>query len=377
MKNIITTRFIHWKKQWLSLLFWLCFPIVVTISITILTASVQEDAQVPVGIVIEDETPMVVDLLKKMKQASLIDVYEMDESVALHKLRKHELDSVFIIHEGYEEEIRKGNRDRLITAYQSDLSFAYTPAKELIISYIQQETGRSKAAYVVKDLGDSYQQDQQWSWDEIVDKSIEIQAEENLLHTSFAFLNSGSSTADHQQTVWDIWSLWAVASLLATFLLFDWIIKENREHLKSRFLFMRFSFKNYVVFTFFLYTLLLWLLDCLTIVMFQLFLGENTELLFVLDITFYRTMINIAALLLALCFRNVLYFYGMSFVITMVLGITSGAIIPIDNFSRNYPWIEWFNPIGTFLTNEKFSFLFVILILLFIWWYVRKENSNA
>src|SRR5690625_1744673 len=131
MIDILKTRLIYIKKQWLSLLFWLLLPIVATVMIIHVTNAIQSDTKVPVGIVLEEETDLAEEFLHSVKQSPLIRVYETTEKDALHRLKQHELDSVFIIHNGYEKQIRKGKRDRLITSYQSDLSFAYSPVKEI------------------------------------------------------------------------------------------------------------------------------------------------------------------------------------------------------------------------------------------------------
>src|SRR5690625_1113544 len=207
MIDILKTRLIYIKKQWLSLLFWLLLPIVATVMIIHVTNAIQSDTKVPVGIVLEEETDLAEEFLHSVKQSPLIRVYETTEKDALHRLKQHELDSVFIIHNGYEKQIRKGKRDRLITSYQSDLSFAYSPVKEMAVSYVQQETGRSKAAHIIQELGEQYHSNKQWSWEEITNKSKSIQKKENLLYTSFSFSNTSQTKKDEKLTLWNTWGL--------------------------------------------------------------------------------------------------------------------------------------------------------------------------
>src|SRR5699024_9526077 len=163
----------------------------------------QEDTKVPVGIVLEEKSDSAIKLLDSMKKTPLIRVYETTKKDTLHKLKKHDLDSVFIIQDGNEEQIRQDSRNRLITSYQSDLSFAYSTVKEMVVSYVQQETGRSKAAHIVMELSEQYNSKKQWTWEEITDKSKIVQEEENLLNTDFSFSGTEKKVADNDFTIWN------------------------------------------------------------------------------------------------------------------------------------------------------------------------------
>ncbi|PAV30428.1 hypothetical protein CIL05_08120 [Virgibacillus profundi] len=377
MINILQTRLIHWKKQIFTLLFWLLLPIVTTILVTNVTSAIQDDSKVPVGIVLEENTPLAKDLVTSIKQTPFIRVYETTEEDALLKIEQHELDSAFVIKAGYDEQVRKGSRNRLITSFQSDLSFAFTPVSEMIISYVQQDTGRSKAAFTVKNLSDNAGLSKQWTWEEVVAKSKEIEAKENLLHTTFTFADSGQENDGKGITIWKPWGLWAVFSILSTLLLFDWLIKENRSSLAPRFTFIRITFKNYMVINALFYTILLFIFDLIAAGAFFLFLEEPFNLHSIGVILSYRLMLNAGAFLLALCFKNVYLFYSVSFVITLLVAITSGAILPIDGIIQSYQWLEYLNPLATFLSN-KISVIWLIIFSFIIGlWHVRKEKSHA
>src|SRR5699024_6598554 len=120
MSSVLLTRLLHWKKQWLTLLFWVIFPVCMTCIIILTSNSVQEDTKVPVGMVVEDDSVFARSLVDSLESSPLIRVIETNQENALYQLEKHELDSVFIIPDGYAEQIRKGNRNRLIIGYESD-----------------------------------------------------------------------------------------------------------------------------------------------------------------------------------------------------------------------------------------------------------------
>lgn len=377
MISTLQTRLIHWKKQWLSLLFWLLLPIIATILVIHFTNIIQEDSKVPVGIVMEEETPLANALYESLEMTTLIRVYNLTEKEALHQLEKHELDSVFVVQSGYEDKIRKGSRNRLITSYRSDLSFAYSPVKEMIVSYVQQDTGRAKAAYTINQISDTFNINQQWTWEEIVAKSKEIEADENLLHSTFSFADKVQSQNDNVIVVWETWGLWALFSLLASLLLFDWVIKENRLSLLPRFAFNRISFKSYLLQNVGIYTILMILFDFAALITFNLLLDESISIQLMASILSYRMILNTGAFLLALCFNQIYSYYSISFILTLLLAITSGAVIPIDGIINKIPILKLLNPLQAFLQNGIGYIWLILFSGLIIIWYARKENFNA
>jgi ABC-2 type transport system permease protein len=377
MKAILETRLIHWKKQWIHLIFWAAFPIIATFMVVMITNAVQEDTKVPVGIVLKENTPLVEELYDSIRTNPFIRVYELSEAEAIDQLNKHELDSVFVIRNGYEDKIYRGSRNRLLTGYESDLSFAYMPIKEVILSYVQQDAARAKATFVVDELSMKYADRHLWTWDQIIDKSKEIQVDQQLLDTSFSFLHKDTEDKGNEFTLIKPWNIWALFTLLGTLLLFDWIIKERRSSIMPRFSFLQFSLKSYLLRNLFLYTILLLFFDIIAIFSFSYFLDEPITWSIYGVIFFYRTLINMAAFLWALVMKNLFVFYGSSFLVTLIIAIGSGALLPIDGLIKRYPWIEWFNPLQAFLAMKYVNVWLIICIILITCWFLRKEKHHA
>lgn len=379
MKAIFYTRFLHWKKQWPALLFWLSLPIFATLIIITISTTVKEEAKIPVGIVVHEQSKMADDLIQSITTGeSFIRTYQLDEATALHQLEKHELDSVFIIEKNYEEQIRKGNRNQLIKSYQSDLSFAYTPVKEMIVSLVQQETGRSKAAHVVQQLGKQLHSNHQWTWDEITETSKAIQKEENLLNTTFSYANANKEDKMKDNTVMlDTWSIWALFSLLCTLLLFDWLIKEQQQQIKPRFAFIRISYPNYLLANSLLYIIFLFLFDIISLLSFYFVLNEPITLTLIAAIASFRLMIGIGTFLLVLLFRNTFIYYCLSFILTLYIAISSGAILPIEGITTRYEWLRLFNPLDKFLSGEMTIGWTILLLVIAMVWYGKKVRQHA
>jgi len=197
MRSILYTRFMLLKKQWISFIFWLLLPIIATVLIILITNAVQEDSKIPIGIVMEEHTSHAESLLESIKASPLIRVAEMTEAEARNGVESHELDSAFIIEEGYENKVLRGNRNRLITSYKSDLSFAYIPVSEMIASLVQEDTGKSKAAHEIINLANQLQVNESVDYHDIIAKTTEIQQQENLLFTSFSFSDSAIKDSEN------------------------------------------------------------------------------------------------------------------------------------------------------------------------------------
>ncbi len=375
--NILQTRLIHWQKQWVSLLFWLLLPVIATLLIILLTNAVQENSKVPVGIVLQEKTPLAMSLYDAIQQTTLIRVENLDEHDAQIQLEKHQLDSVFVIHDGYEENIRKGSRNHLITSYHSDLSFAYTPVKEMIVSYVQQDTGRSKAAYIVKELSNTYGDVNQWHWEDVVAKSIDIQKKENLLRTTFKFTNQATTATERNIIQFNTWGLWSLFNILTTFMLFDWLIKEKRASILPRFAFIRISVKNYILLNILWYTILFVIFDLLALLTFYLVIGEPISISLIVAMFSYRITLIAATFVLTTCFKNLYLYYSTSFALVLLLAISSGAILPIESMINQVPWLEYLNPLYPFLQKNIVNLWLLLFIGWIICWYVRKEKFDA
>ena len=373
LRHLIITRFIHLKKQWFSFFLWLVLPFIATIIIIQITSYIQQDTKVPIGLVLEEETNQAMNLYQSIEESPLLRVEKLNKTDALRNLKKHEIDSVFIIRDGYENAIKSGQRNQLIQGYHSNLSFAYNPVKEMIASLVQQETGRSKAAYFIMDLSKEHSSNLSWTWDEIVETSKMVQQEENLLHSTFTY---ASNSIERETSTFNVWGIWALLSILSTMLLFDWIIKERSKNIKIRFPFMKISFQNYLLGNLLIYTVILFLMDGISlIIIYQLFNGINLPSIGTLFS--FRMMLILGAFLLALCFKNIFNYYSFSFAFTLFLAISSGALFPVKGITNRFTWLEFVNPLNSFLSGNATILWSFILIIISGIWYGREVFRNA
>src|SRR5699024_4478085 len=98
-------------------------------------------------------------LLESIKMTDYLRVVDLDKKEALNQLKKNELEAAFVIKSGYERQIKRGGRNKLVEAYESDLSLAFIPIAETLTSYIHQDAGRSKAIFESTDINTNSNQE--------------------------------------------------------------------------------------------------------------------------------------------------------------------------------------------------------------------------
>ena len=179
-------------------------------------------------VVVEEKSEMAPVLLKISPVPNLLQIHFLQLDDALHKLEQHELDSVFVIREGYEDNILANRRNQLIEAYSSNRSFAYRAVVETITSFAQQDASRTKAAFVIKQLFKDHGMDNDWSYSEIIANSQKRQQSEALLQSSFSFYTQEDVVESQSGPLLTVWGVWTLFAILTTFFLFDWVIQDNR-----------------------------------------------------------------------------------------------------------------------------------------------------
>lgn len=377
MKSILQTRWMRWRIEWKSILVWLLLPILLTLILINMIDSLSDESKVPVGLVVEEETDMAAALVRDISSTNLLDVHFLQRREALHKLETHELDSVFVIRRGYEKSILANQRNQLIEAYASNRSFAYPIVTEIISSFAQQDASRSKAAFEVKHLYKIYGLENQWQWDEIVEESRIRQQNEALLTTEFSYQNSNGRIQEKQNPLLKTWGIWALLTVLATFFLFDWVLKENTTVIRPRWRFTTFSFTQYASLNLILYTLLLMTADLFSAAAFHFFLEEPITKAFIFSLLIFRITLNLFVFLLATQYKQLLLYFVSAIAITLLLGLLGGAIIPLDGIMKAHPWLTLKNPIYHLL-NESIPLIWLSLgIALLGLWLWKGDQHHA
>ncbi|QUG40659.1 ABC transporter permease [Psychrobacillus sp. INOP01] len=364
MKAILGIQMMRMHKEWKVLLTWLLLPLLLTVLTFSTLNKLGDESKVPIGLVIEENTTLSDNLVKRIMDTDYLLVNILDLPEATDLLEKHELDSVFVIKDGYEEDILNNRRSQLLEAYSSNRSFAYFAVVETISSYVQEEATRTKAATEIKNLYEKYGSREEWDREEIFKTSKEKQEKKQLISTSFSFQWTPTETGSESTSLLSVWGIWAFFQIIATLFLFDWVVKANSKLIKVRWTFTKISLNSYIYWNLLFYTVLLFVMDVVTIyVLHILDLASPSARLFIALLGF-RVTINILAALLAKNFTNSFFYYICAIAISLILTICGGAFIPIDSIISRWPWVESFSPVYSLLHGEiAYGFLAAIIVI--------------
>lgn len=310
----------------------------------------------PIAIVKKEDSPMADSLYEAAADLPYIRLFNLSEKEALIKLERHELDSVFVIDSGFAEKIKSGARNRLITGYSNHESFAYTPIKEMLVSYVQTLTAQAKTYYTVDQMAGG-----KWTWEEVTEKISDIQTEQQLLETTFRF-GSMAGNATNEERNRNLWEIWGYFMFISIFFLFDWQIKEKKTAILSRYAMMKYSYRQYVFFHTAVYTFMFISICLLSAAMFHMLYEEKITFSLLWSMVMYTITLSLAASILSAVYRSVYVYYWTVLLISGVYLITSGVIIPTDGIVSAYPVISLVHPVYP-LVQEKYFHPLVILFL--------------
>src|SRR5690625_7294626 len=104
-----------------------------------------------------------------------------------------------------------------------------------------------------------------------------------------------------------------------------------------------------------IYAVCLLCIDLLTVITFYYAIDEPITSSLLGAIFFYRFMISMGALLLALPFKHAYLFYTVSFALTLMITIGCGAIVPIEGIETSLYWISLITKQQDFLALKNLN----------------------
>src|SRR5699024_7945185 len=122
---------------------------------------------------------------------------------------------------------------------------------------------RAKTVQTIQQMKQAHTIHDEWPDSEIVARGKEIEKEQQLLAVDFTFASTDRQEVTNNDSLINHWGVWALLSMLATLMLFDWIIKEKQSPVIKRLTFSQLTIKKYLLFNLLLYTGLLLAFDFL------------------------------------------------------------------------------------------------------------------
>lgn len=374
MIRLIQTRLMHVRKYYKSFFFWLLLPLFASVIFVTIDSNVEDQLRIPIGVVVEKETPFIEELTKSIEDLPLIEAHYLSYDEAMYQLENHKVDSVFEFPGEYDDAILGNNRRGIVSHYTSNMSFAAIPVKESIVSFIQEQLNRSKAARAVEDLFTTYNQVPPTK-EEVMNTSKELQENERLIETTLSYADNSSGTENNHTFISSV-DIWVVFVLFSTFMMFEWIVRERNHPAFVRFGFTAYSPKQYLLSQLSIYIGGFIVIDLITFAVLMYGMNESITAATVIASVSFRITTAVGFFLIALVFKQrTSYIVGSIFIFIILVG-TSGMFLPIDGIVRRFPLFADVHPLQPIIHGDISYVWFIISISFCMLWLLKKEKNT-
>ncbi|HLR14283.1 MAG TPA: ABC transporter permease [Bacillota bacterium] len=374
MIQLIQTRWMHIRNHYKSLFFWLLLPLFATTIFTTIDTTVEDQLRIPVGIVTEDKTPLLQELLESIEDIPHVDVHYVSYEEGMHQLENHQLDSMYVFPEHYDDSVHTNERRGIVSQYTSNISFAAIPVRESIVSFIQEQLNRSKAANTIEKLFQTHHEVPPTK-EEVAEISREIQANEKLIETTLLFSEEHSTTP--ASSFISMIDIWVIFTLFSTMMIFEWVVRERNHPTYIRVNFTNYQPKKYAIYQLMIYLFLFILVDLCMFAVLTYGMDVSIRLFSMVSMIVFRITIVCSIFLLALLFKQRFsYLMVCVFLFILLIG-TSGMILPIDGILRHFPLFATLHPLQPVIHGEISYVWLIFSSVMSVLWLVTKEDIHA
>ncbi len=173
----------------------------------------------------------------------------------------------------------------------------------------------------------------------------------------------------------NIWGVWALFSMLATFYVFDWVIKENSKTIAVRWLYTSVPFQWYSLWNLCFYTLLVVISNVISVLLLTVVLDVVIRSQFLFVIIVFSVTISILSFVMASCFTKPFFYYVASILLSLFLIILGGALVPIDGLTRRFEGMQYLSPVQSLIV-EKPNWLWLVSIVVILYVTVRRGGRS-
>lgn len=372
-----------------TFLFLLIFSVLGPIIIGMFIQRQQEETVIPIAIVDSDYSTLSQKIVNGMKDHQRLKVIETTEKDANRLLAKNEVDSVYVIKEGFQHQLLMEQQKGTIEMEISSLSIASGIVREMMASTVVRITSSIKAANQVKSI---YQREEIQGDDalDIWDNAYSY-TEEQWFPTPLMTIDYVETTpanknllANEKEKVLNPYmGLWAFLAMISCFLLSDWIVNE-KETIFPR---VRCSYKgvgSYVVQTNGGFLFILILQATMTFILYRHFKLIDTGLTFLIAMILYLFFCLGISVAIAVSLKHVGTYYGMGVLVSLALAVFSGCFFPITDLLGDYKVLSDWLPAAVLLKSSiskdhlpQFLSLIVTSLLLWIYpiWRVKVDDN--
>lgn len=322
----------------LSLFLLILFPIAGTLFLGQFFEKGQKEIAIPIALVDEDKSDFSKLIIERLKNQERIQLHQVPADIAERMLARKEVDSVYILKEGFQEKLLQEEREKSIEVWVTPSSFAEGIVREMIASEVTRITSNIKSAERVVTLFKrlnftTHSFERLWQQAYIYTDNQWVPVPLMTIHYEQMSAEGYRSNSKEGTSYSPFISLWTFFAMLSCFLASDWIVRE-KQTVFSR---IQSTYRGVGSYLFQCSGALLILHISQTIISYIIF--KNFELQ-KMNVETLGMMIFFVVFCLSLSIGVASYtstlntYYIMSFLLVFVIGILGGSFFPIQDISN-------------------------------------------
>lgn len=351
----------------------------------------KEKLAVPIAFVDEDDRDFSRLIQERIAEHENIKLIVVPFKEAEKLLLKSEVDSVFVVKQGFQDRLLQQKREGVIEAWVAPSSMATGIVRELIASEVIRLTSNIKAADRVKDLYQSkeIEVEQKDIWDEAYAFTDHQWEPVPLMTVKIEQFNGGNISSAGKEVSpttsasTRYFGFWTFFTMLSIFVSSSWIVRERRV-LFPRIQTTAKGISGYLLHSIASYGLFHILQAVITLAIFEKINISKFDLQ-TLGLMSLFIFVNMAfSVWLASFFCNRNSYYLMSVFIVLVMGLVGGSFFPVAELSTGLTEISVFLPQSLLLTDlpgfqAQLQVSVGILLSIMLWmsslWRFNRKND--
>lgn len=361
----------------------LLIPLAATMLLSSFFEKQQKELVIPIGVVDLDQSDFSKEIIKGMNNQEMLVIYEGSSEEGSELLERNEVDSVFVIQPGFQEQLLKEEREGTIELWISPNSVLSGVIQEVVASEVTKITSAIKAANNVQQLYKRYHVINEFDWQDAFDFTLKQWEPEPPMTINYA---EGKNQFEHQDETEEnplfvpYLGIWSFFTMSSCFIASVWVVKE-RPILFSR---IRTTYKGLSAYigqttgAFLLFYSGQAVLSFLILSHFEWIERESTLLVGMITFVIFSLSLSIW---LAVFFQHLGAYYIAGLLITFILTLLGGGFFPIAEFSSSLEVLSSWLPYQLLeekSTAEGWKLLFITLgsSLLFWGWSVWRLRAR-
>ncbi|MDZ5471938.1 ABC transporter permease [Bacillus sp. 31A1R] len=353
--GIFFVKFMRIIKSPFSLLNLVVVPIGATLGLGFLLEKGQQDLVIPVAFVDEDQSGFSETVKTRLQNQPKIQLYFPSRKEAERMILRKEVDSVFVIKEGFEDSLLIEKREESVEVWITSSSLAEGIVRELIASEVLRMTSNIKAAeFIVKHYKKQNKSsfELNYLWQEAFNYSDKQWEPAPLMTIDYETFRDENSVKDLGKSTYSPFlGLWTFFSLFSCFLSIGWIVGERS------LIFPRIKSTYKGLFSYIAQSVgVLFIFQCIQVILSVFLLSRIKAIEINLDIIVSMILFIFIGLALSVLLASVSTreknYYLVSSLLVLLIGIVGGSFFPLQELSNKLSSLSFLFPQALLLDNS-------------------------